>query len=148
MTYETVVTELFERIPDLRSTYESEFSYLLDEQPLPYIVFGSVLIPHLEVALESGDLRKILTVCAFLEDVAHAAEKDTSLESLLHVEIGEWLGGMTNEDRLTPWLGVETKRICNHVPGLATQRQSLKADAERKSLKRQISSAFRQILSR
>jgi len=89
MTYETVVPELFERFPDLRSSYESGFDYMVDEPPLPYVVFGSELIPHLETALDRGDLRLIVSLCAFLEDAADASRNDISLETLLKVEIGE-----------------------------------------------------------
>jgi hypothetical protein len=147
MTYETVIPELFERFPELRSIYESEFRYMGDEQPLANIVFGSVLIPYLEAALEASDLRKILTICAFLEDVAHAAKADISLETLLRTEIGAWLGGMAHEERLTPWLGTETKQICGYVPGLATQRLRLKADEEGSRLG-WFSSTFKRIFSR
>jgi hypothetical protein len=35
----------------------------------------------------------VAPICAFLEDVAEAAEEDRGLENLLRVEVGEWLGG-------------------------------------------------------
>jgi hypothetical protein len=44
------------------------------------------------------------------------------------MEIGEWLGGAANEAYLAPWLGNETKRICECVPGLATQRSALQEE--------------------
>jgi hypothetical protein len=148
MTYETVIPELFERLPAIRSTYESEFRYMGDGPPLAYIVFGSVLIPYLEAALETGDLQKILTVCAFLEDASDSARKDVSLEALLQVEVGEWLGWAANEDRLVPWLGPETKRICGYVPGLATQRLHLKEKQEKSNLRYCVTSAVKRVFSR
>jgi hypothetical protein len=42
------------------------------------------------------------------------------------IEIGEWLTGTTYEQQVSPFLGSETKRVCNYVPGLATQRSKLK----------------------
>jgi hypothetical protein len=80
----------------------------------------------------------ILPMCAFLEDVAEAARKDAGLESLLEVEVGEWLGGAANEASLAPWLGTETKRICRYVPGLATRRVALREEHERQSIKNSI----------
>ena len=105
-----------------------------------YIVFGSVLIPALEQALAAGDLGSILPICAFLEDVAEAAEEDRGLENLLRVEVGEWLGGLANEASLTPWLGTKTKRICRYVPGLATQRIALRAEENKRGFNKRISS--------
>jgi hypothetical protein len=99
-----------------------------------HTVFGSVLMPALEHALAAGDLGAILRICAFLEEVAEAAEEDLSLKGLLQVEVGEWLGGAANEACLAPWLGMKTKRICGYVPGLATQRIALRAEENKRSL--------------
>ena len=128
MNYTTVVPELFSRFPKLEAAYRVEFAYMGDEEPGQYIIFGSILIPALTDALENGDLGTILPICAFLEDVSTAARHDSALEALLKVEVAEWLGWAANEERLAPWLGTETKRICNYVPGLATQRLQLKAE--------------------
>jgi hypothetical protein len=98
MNYETIVTDLFERFPKLQSDYDTSFAYMGTEKPGAYIVFGSVLIPALEEALAEGDLASILPICAFLEEVAEAAQNDISLKTLLKVEVGEWLGGAANED--------------------------------------------------
>ncbi|MBB5341532.1 hypothetical protein [Tunturiibacter gelidoferens] len=95
-----------------------------DEEPGQYSVFGSILIPALTAAMENGDLEMILPICAFLEDVSTAARHDGVLETLLKVEVAEWLGWAANEERLAPWLGTETKRICNYVPGLAPNDSS------------------------
>ena len=113
-----------------------------------YIVFGTVLMPALEQALATGDLSSILPICAFLEDVAEAAEDDPRLEDLLLVEVGEWLGGVANEESLTPWLGMKTKRICRYVPGLATQRIALRAEATKRGLTRRISSFMTRLRKR
>jgi hypothetical protein len=148
MTYESVVTELFERFPKLQSTWESEFDYMAGETKIQYIVFGSLLIPALDMALSEGNLGVILPVCAFLEDVAEAAQTDRKLENLLNVEVGEWLGWMKNEAQLAPWLGSETKRICRYVPGLATQRLMLKADRQVRSLRERLKTLIARICRR
>jgi hypothetical protein len=128
MTYATVVSDLFSRLPRLQATYRTNFGFMGDEEPGPYIVFGSILIPALAEGLEKGDLGIILPVCAFLEDVSIAARQDKGLLALLRTELSGWLGWTANEHRLAPWLGSETKLICNYVPGLATQRLQLRED--------------------
>jgi hypothetical protein len=123
MTYESAVPELFIRLPQLQVLYESKLSYLADQEPLPYVVFGDILVPSLEAALNSGDGKTINAICVYLEDLA--LSEDLSLENLLAVEIGEWLGFAVNADHLSPFLGEKTKRICGYVPGLAAQRRLL-----------------------
>jgi hypothetical protein len=113
MNYKTVVTDLFQRFPRLRTVLETQFDYMGNETFVQYVVFGSLLIPTLEEALSESNLAMILPICAFLEDVAQAAKTDQDLESLLRIEVGEWLGEAANESLLAPWLGTETKRICN-----------------------------------
>src|ERR1700722_9531373 len=112
MNYETIVTDLFERVPKLRLPSDEKLAYMGKEKAGPYLAFGSVLIPALDHALEAGDLALILRICAFLEDVAEAAEEDLGLRSLLQIEVGKWLGRVKNEASLAPWLGEKTKRVC------------------------------------
>jgi hypothetical protein len=140
MNCETIVTDFFKRFPKLQLASDMEFTYMGNEEPGAHLVFGSVLIPALEQALEAGDLGSILKICAFLEDVAEAAEEDRGLRTLLKVEVGQWLRGAANEASLAPWLGIKTRRICRYVPGLATQRISLRAGQNERSLTRRISS--------
>jgi hypothetical protein len=128
MNYATIVPDLFSRFPWLEAIYHAEFAYMGDEEAGPYIVFGSILLPALSTALETGDLGTILRICAFLEDVATAAHRDNGLAALMKVEVAEWLGWAKNEERLAPLLGSETKHICNYVPGLATQRLQLRSE--------------------
>ena len=130
MNYTNVVPELFSRFPKLEAVYRDRFGFMGDEEAVQHIVFGSILIPALTAALEGGDLAIILPICAFLEDVSEAGHHDAALISLMKIEVGEWLGWAANEDRLAPWLGSETKRICGYVPGLATQRLLLRSEAE------------------
>lgn len=92
---------------------------------MQYIVFGSVFIPAFEDALEHSQTDRIASLCAFLETVSLGSLHDSGLEDLVRVEIGEWLGGLQHEDRLMPFLGESTKRVCQYVPGLATQRLAL-----------------------
>jgi hypothetical protein len=148
MKYETVVAELFVRFPNLQVTYCSEFEYLCDEPPMPYVVFGSILMPELVRALEAKDLGVTLRICAFFEDVAEAARKDNGLRTLMKVEVGEWLEYTANEDVLSPWLGTETKLVCNYVPRLATQRRKLAAEKDGKSIRSRFTSGFKSLLKK
>src|SRR5216683_1197719 len=110
MTYETVIDEALTHVPELRTMDTSHF---LDETPpLTYVVFGSLLIPVLENALNANDLKVILRICAFLEEASVSARRDGMLEALIQVEIGEWLGSTSFEEQVSPWLGPETKRVC------------------------------------
>ncbi|WP_353072398.1 hypothetical protein [Tunturiibacter gelidiferens] len=137
--------ELFIRIPKLEAVYRTEFAYMGDEEPGQYSVFGSILIPALTAAMENGDLEMILPICAFLEDVSTAARHDGVLETLLKVEVAEWLGWAANEERLAPWLGTETKRICNYVPGLATQRLQLRSEEKANTITARIAAAIKSL---
>lgn len=129
MTYESVIRDLFARMPDLVPLYREQMSYLGDEE-LPYVLFGSFLIPAMETALEAQDNERVRSICAYLEEVAASASNDAGLDQLLRVEIGEWLSGTQWELELAPSLGEETKRICGYVSGLASQRISLKERTE------------------
>ena len=124
VTYESVIRELFAQVPDLEPMYREQFGYLAGEE-LPYVVFGSFLIPVMESALEGQDVERIRSICAFLEDVASSASTNAGLEGLLRVEIGEWLSGTPWEVEVASSLGDQTKRMCRYVPGLAAQRNSL-----------------------
>ena len=124
MRYESAIPELFTRFPHLEALYQSQLAYLADEEPLPYVVFGDILVPSMEAALNSGDTSMISALCEYLEDAA--ASEDTRLENLLGVEVGEWLGFAVNADQLSPFMGEKTKQICGYVPGLAAQRRALK----------------------
>jgi hypothetical protein len=136
VTYESVIRELFVRLPDLEPVYREQFDYLAGDE-LPYVVFGSFLIPLMETALESQDVERVRSICAYLEEVASSASTDAELEALLRVEIGEWLSGTQFEAEIEPYLGEQTRRICRYLSGLATQRNSLKAErAGRKPITR------------
>ena len=133
VTYEGVIRELFAQMPDLEPMYREQFDYMAGEE-LPYVVFGSFLIPLMETALESQDVERVRSICAYIEDVASSASTDAGLEALLRVEIGEWLSGTQREAEVEPFLGEQTKRICRYVSGLATQRNSLKAEKNSRNL--------------
>jgi hypothetical protein len=128
--YQSVLRELFLRMPDLERLYKDQFSYLGDDE-LPYAVFGSFLIPALQSALESQDAERVRSICAYLEDVATST--DAGLEVLLRLEVGEWLNGTLWEAELRPYLGEQTKRICRYIPGLGTQRNLLRAERARRN---------------
>lgn len=86
MTYETVIRELFVRLPDLEHIYREQFGYLGGDE-LPHVMFGSFLIPLMETALESHDVERVRSICAYLEEVASSASTDAGLGTLLRVEI-------------------------------------------------------------
>ena len=67
VTYASVVRELFVRMPDLEPLYRDQFSYL-DGEELPYVVFGSFLIPVIETALKNQDAERVRSICAYLDD--------------------------------------------------------------------------------
>jgi hypothetical protein len=148
MNYQTVVPELFKRFPQFQEIWNTRFDYMGDEKSIQYVVFGTVLIPALEEALSAGNLGGILPICAFLEDVAATAKNDSYLESLLGVEVGEWLGWTPNESLLAPWLGTETKRIYRYVPGLATQRIALRKEQDKRSLRIRLTSCLKKLRGR
>jgi hypothetical protein len=129
MTYENAIDEALIHIPELRAM--DTLHYLDEIPPLPYIIFGCLLIPILENALSVGDLKTILRVCAFLEEASESARHDGMLQELIHIEIGEWLGSTSFEEQIRPWLGIETKRVCGYIPGLATQRLALREEKKR-----------------
>jgi len=128
LTFDTVVTRLFEALPTLHFAYEAQFDYTLDEPPLAYLVFGSILIPAFERALDDENNALTESIGSFLEKAARSSKDDARLAELITVEVGEWLAGTTQEARAVQFLGPETKRICRYVPGLATQRQQLRAE--------------------
>ncbi|MGI4826661.1 MAG: hypothetical protein ACRYFU_00465 [Janthinobacterium lividum] len=148
MNYATVVPELFSRLPKLEATYRSQFAYMGEDEAIHYIVFGSILIPALTTALDEGDLRVIVPICAFLEDASVAARHDNFLATLLKVEVAEWLGWAANEDRLAPWLGSETKRVCNYIPGLATQRIQVRSEAKASTIAARITATIKRFRGR
>jgi len=143
LTFDTAIEELFERFPALRAAYRAKTLSMGQDSPSASIVFHSVLLPFLESALERGDLGVILRVCAYLEDAAEGATADPRLQNLIRTDFGEWLGTTEQEDRLSPWLGSETKRICGYVPGLATQRKALKLEKEQNRWGRRIAARFK-----
>jgi hypothetical protein len=143
MDYQTVVPELFTRFPKLEGTYRKDFAYMEPSDPAQYIVFGSVLVPALASALNAGDVATILPICGFLEEASIAARADARLGTLIQIEIGEWLGWTPNEDGISPWLGPETKRICNYVEGLASQRLRLRDEMKANTISARIASALR-----
>ena len=144
MTYETVIDEALAHIPELRAM--DTYHFLDEDPPLTYVVFGSLLIPVLENALNTGDLKVILRICAFLEEASESSRHDGGLEALIQVEIGEWLGITSFEEQVSPWLGPETKRICGYVPGLATQRLKLRKEKEEQRISYRVSTWWKKLM--
>jgi hypothetical protein len=134
MNFETVVHDLFTRFPKYQEIWDSQSKSMDDARSIQYDVFGSVLVPALEEALSAGNLGTILKISAFLEDASEAARYDRSLESLLRVEIGEWLQDAPNVTLLAPWLGTETKRVCGYLTEVVTQRIVSREDQKERTL--------------
>jgi hypothetical protein len=143
ITFETVVPRLFGRFPILQDRYDVELQYMGDEPLLAYIVFGTLVIPFLESALRSKNAELIASISTFFEECAEDAKQSPLLGELLSVEIGEWLGGTNEEEEIAPYLGPETKRICQYVPGLAMQRWKLKVEQHRSSFRQRLARLFK-----
>lgn len=144
MTYETVIDEAVTQIPELAAMDRDHF--LEEEPPLTYTVFGALLIPVLENALNMGDLKVVLRICAFLEEASEHSQNDGMLKDLIHIEIGEWLSSTSYEEQISPWLGQETKLICGYVPGLATQRLELSEQRKRRRIGFRVSAWWRNLI--
>lgn len=134
MTYESFIDELLTYLPGLRAYDEGTLDCLDADPPMPYVVLGSLLLPFLEIALSTGDLKNMLQTCAFLEEASVSAKHDNGLRALIRIEVGEWLAHTPMESKISPWLGTETKLVCSYVPGLATQRLQLKEEKAQRSL--------------
>ena len=143
MTYETVIDEALTYVPELRAMDTSHF--LDEDPPLTYVIFGALLIPVLESALHAGDLKVILRICAFLEEASESARHDGMLEALIQIEIGKWLRSTSFEEQLSPWLGPETKRVCRYVPGLATQRLTLRKQKDEQRIGYRVSTWWKKL---
>jgi hypothetical protein len=133
VTYDTFIDELLTYLPELRAYDEGTLNCLDADPRLPYVVLGSLLLPFLEIALSTGDLKHTLKTCAFLEEASVSAKRDRALRTLISTEVGEWLGHTPMESKISPWLGNETKLVCQYIPDLATQRQQIKEEREQRS---------------
>ncbi len=131
MTFASVIFDLFHALPLIEQRYRESLAYTEDEEPLPYLVFGAVLVPALEQALVAGDLATILKVAAFLEEAAEAARSDADLRTLIRIEIGDWLGRLEHADHLAMWLGPETKRVCGYPASSATPLHQVGRESKR-----------------
>jgi len=145
LTYATVVEEMIAQLPEVRALDSEGFD---ENSELAYVIFGDHLRPTLETALESGDLKLILRICAFLEEAAVSGKNDDVLRNLLAIEIGEWLEYTPYEAEIAPWLGAETKRICDYVPGRAEQRLRLKSEATEHGFGARFSKLWQRLLGK
>ena len=146
VTYNTVIDELFLRFPELREQANAGM-YDNDGTPLHYVIFGHVLLPALEAMLRAGDDRAVSSMCAYLEEASVSSAAHPMLEDLIAAEIGEWLNRTSYEKRIAPWIGSETKRVCNYTPGLATQRLQVRAETHRQSLRVRLRSVWDHVSS-
>jgi hypothetical protein len=88
MLYAKVVDELLKSIPELKPLYDENLDMWLDDY-LPYVVFGSVVVPTMEELLkndyESDVLKRIFD---FIELMLQSEDQDVI--TLVAVEIAEW----------------------------------------------------------
>jgi hypothetical protein len=111
MTYGTFVKEMLDRFPFLRNEC---LSYMDDDDPLPYVAIGAVLIPWLKACLEARDVENIVKACDFLELAADAGRADSRLDDLIAIEIGEWLPEVSERNLLVSNFGSNTLRACSY----------------------------------
>jgi hypothetical protein len=95
MLYAKVVDELLKAIPELRPLYEENLDMWLEDY-LPYVVFGSVVVPTLEEFLkndyESDVLKRIFD---FIELMLQSEDQDVI--TLAAVEVAEWIAHEPNK---------------------------------------------------
>jgi hypothetical protein len=88
------VDELLKSIPELKPLYDENLDMWLDDY-LPYVVFGSVVVPTMEELLkndyESDVLKRIFD---FIELMLQS--KDQDVITLAAVEIAEWIAHEPN----------------------------------------------------
>jgi hypothetical protein len=111
MTYDTFVKEMLDRFPFLR---DECLSCMDDDDPLPYVAIGAVLIPWLRVCLETRDVANIVKACDFLEVAADAGRTDSRLDDLIGIEIGEWLPEVSERNLLLSNFGPNTLKACSY----------------------------------
>jgi hypothetical protein len=111
MTYETFVKEMLDQFPALGAQC---YAYMDEEEPLPYVAIGCVLIPWLKSRLEAHDMANITKACGFLEVAAAEGKSDSRLDDLIGIEIGEWLPEAPERKLLLSYLGPNTQRTCSY----------------------------------
>ncbi len=93
---------------------------------MPYVVFGSLLLPFLEHAMEVRDEALLKRAAAFVDDAIQNARKDAMLGTLIVIEVGEWLNRFAEADVFGKLLRDSSPRIIRYVPGLAAQRAAMR----------------------
>lgn len=111
MKYEAFVVEMVNWFPNLRTDCAL---YTDEEEPLPYIALGAVLIPWLESCLENKETANIAKICEFLEVASVEVRNNSDFDNLIGIEIGEWLPEVKERELLLAHLGPETKRVCDY----------------------------------
>jgi hypothetical protein len=111
VTYDTFVKEMLDRFPFLQAECNA---YMDEDDPLPYVALGAVLIPWLEACLEARDVANIAKVCDFLEATAAEGSNNALLDDLIGIEIGEWLPGVGERNLLLSHFGPHTQRACSY----------------------------------
>jgi hypothetical protein len=111
MTYETFVKEMLDQFPFLR---EECLVYMDEDDALPYVAIGAVLIPWLMACLKARDVGNIVKVCEFLEVAAEEGRSDSRLDDLIAIEIGEWLPEVRERALLLSKFGSDTLRACSY----------------------------------
>lgn len=72
-----------------------------------YVIFGSVLLPHLEQLFNIGDYAEVARVMDFIEELAN--QDDSRWKVLVQIELGEWIPSFRKRDDLEALAGPTTR---------------------------------------
>ena len=113
-TYSTISESVLRMFPELGRELEPLHTNS-DGYVMPYLLFGLILRPEIELALQKGDSTFLTKVFELLE--AMALSDDREVVNLLYVEILEpWLGspgGLTKFLRAR--LGIATMKLADTI---------------------------------
>ena len=94
LVYSTVIDELLNTIPELKSLYAENKDMWLDDY-LPYVVFGFVVVPTMEELLQNDWQSPVLKRIFEFIEIAMLSEHD-DVQTLAAVEIAEWIAFENN----------------------------------------------------
>ncbi len=114
MTSDTLVDNLLDNIPELKSMYNKEMEWW-NEFPGNHIVFGDLIIPFLIDSIDSEiNINIVKRIFRFFERMATSQDKD--VKNVLVVTILESLGDSKEIlKKAKNYMGTETLRLSNSV---------------------------------
>jgi hypothetical protein len=113
-TFDDIEVELLKRFPEWKNDFELNFDdYRTDSEKIgQYIIFGDFIIPRInDLVLQQNDkqLRKLF---GFFEEVA---TWDENSDTLIHIEIGEWLVADEHRSYLEQFVGPFVSKAMNTI---------------------------------